>query len=91
MTLGERIKELRNKSNLSQEKLVLELNVSRQIVQKWETDVSQPSLTTLNAIARLFNVNLDYLVNGKEILNKENITTLENIQNKMVPEERTEC
>ncbi len=34
MTLGERIKELRNKSNLSQEKLALELNVSRQAVQK---------------------------------------------------------
>ncbi len=80
MTLGERIKELRNKSNLSQEKLALELNVSRQAVQKWETDVCQPSLDTLNAIARLFNVNLDYLVNGKEIENKEDITGSENIQ-----------
>lgn len=44
MTLGERIKELRNKNNLSQEKLALELNVSRQAVQKWETDVCQQVL-----------------------------------------------
>lgn len=71
MTLGERIKELRNKKNLSQEKLALELNVSRQAVQKWEQDVCQPSLDTLNAIARLFNVNLDYLVNGNEMQTKD--------------------
>lgn len=71
MTLGEIIKELRNKKNLSQEKLALELNVSRQAVQKWEQDVCQPSLDTLNAIARLFDVNLDYLVNGNEMQTKD--------------------
>lgn len=34
MKLGERIKKLRNKSNLSQEKLALELHVSKQAVKK---------------------------------------------------------
>lgn len=71
MTLGERIKELRNKNNLSQEKLAFELHVSRQAVQKWEQDVCDPSLDTLNAMTRFFNVTLDYLVNGTDIISEE--------------------
>lgn len=71
MTLGERIKELRNKNNLSQEKLAFELHVSRQAVQKWEQDVCEPSLDTLNAMTIFFNVTLDYLVNGTDIISEE--------------------
>ncbi len=71
MTLGERIKELRNKNNLSQEKLAFELHVSRQAVQKWEQDVCDPSLDTLNAMTIFFNVTLDYLVNGTDIISEE--------------------
>lgn len=71
MTLGERIKELRNKNNLSQEKLAFELHVSRQVVQKWEQNVCDPSLDTLNAMTRFFNVTLDYLVNGTDTISEE--------------------
>ncbi len=39
MTLGERIRELRKKHGLSQEQLADKLNVSRQAVQKRESNV----------------------------------------------------
>ena len=38
MTMGERIKRLRNDKGLSQEKLAEKLNVSRSAVAKWEAD-----------------------------------------------------
>lgn len=38
MTVGEKIKQLRNENGLSQEKFAEKLNVSRSAVAKWETD-----------------------------------------------------
>ena len=41
MNIGEKIKELRRKNDLTQEKLADYLNVSYQAVSKWECGVSQ--------------------------------------------------
>ena len=67
MTLGERIRELRKKSGLSQEVLADKLNVSRQSIQKWEADVNVPSLEAIKCMACFFNVDIDYLVNGEAL------------------------
>lgn len=67
MTLGERIKELRNKHGLSQEQLADKLNVSRQAVQKWESDINEPNIETLKCIACYFKVDYEYLLNGKAV------------------------
>lgn len=40
MSLGEKIKERRKQAGLSQEQLAEKLNVSRQAITKWETEVS---------------------------------------------------
>ena len=40
MTLGQKIFELRNKQKMSQGDLAEKLNVSRQSISKWETDLS---------------------------------------------------
>ncbi len=65
MTLGERIRELRKKHGLSQEQLADKLNVSRQAVQKWEANVNEPNIDTIKCIACYFNVDYEYLLNGK--------------------------
>ena len=62
----QRLYELRKKSGLSQEGLAELLGVSRQAVQKWEAGTSRPDLDNLAALARYFNVSLDYLVTGEE-------------------------
>ena len=64
MTLGERIYTLRTARNLSQEELAERLDVSRQSVSKWETDVSVPELDKLVKLCDLFGVSLDELVRG---------------------------
>lgn len=66
MEFQQRLYELRKLSGLSQEGLADLLGVSRQAVQKWEAGTSRPDLDNLAALARYFNVSLDYLVTGQE-------------------------
>lgn len=69
MTLGEKIKYLRRKYNISQEKLAFEIGVSRQSVTKWESDAGLPDIDNLKALATLFNISIDELLDyKKEIL-----------------------
>lgn len=42
MEIGTRIQELRKKKNISQEELANVMNVSRQAVSKWESNLSDP-------------------------------------------------
>ena len=67
MTMGEKIKQLRNEKGLSQEKLAEELNVSRSAVAKWETDGGIPEIDNLIQLATVFDISLDELLgNTKE-------------------------
>lgn len=62
MSLSSNIKRIRKEYNMSQEEFAAKLNISRQAVQKWETDSAQPDLYNLKTIAKLFGVSLDALV-----------------------------
>ena len=66
MEFQNRLYELRKKAGLSQEGLADLLGVTRQAVQKWEAGSSRPDMDNLAALARYFNVTLDYLVTGQE-------------------------
>lgn len=63
-SLGQRIAELRKSKSFSQEDLANILNVSRQSVYKWESDQSIPELEKLVALGSVFEVSLDWLING---------------------------
>ena len=78
MDYGNRIYELRKEKGLSQEKVALELGVSRQSISLWETNQASPSMDNLIALAKLFNVSLDVLVG----IGKSNITI--NIEDKPI-------
>lgn len=64
MTLGEKIKNIRNKFGLSQEELAEIINVSRQAITKWETNVGIPDIENLKLLASTFNITVDYLINN---------------------------
>ena len=75
MTFGERLYELRNKNNLSQEELAEILDVSRQSISKWENDKAYPEMTRLLFMSDYFDVSLDYLMRGiKKENNEEKVT-----------------
>lgn len=62
MTIGERIKELRKKNNLTQEKMAAYLTVSFQAVSKWETGMACPDLSMIEPLTKLFHVSADELL-----------------------------
>ena len=62
MALGERIKEQRKKSGLSQERVAELVGVSRQSVTKWESGQSAPSTENLFKLAEIFGTTVDMLL-----------------------------
>lgn len=62
MTLGERIKDLRKKNDLTQEKLADFLCVSYQAVSKWECGLSSPDLSLIVPLSKLLHVTTDELL-----------------------------
>lgn len=64
--IGQKIKELRRKNDLTQEKLADSLGVSYQAVSKWETGVSSPDLSLIVPLARLLGVTTDELLGASE-------------------------
>ena len=66
--LAKNIADLRKKKGVTQEELAHALNISPQAVSKWETNTSQPDTQTLPLIADYFDVSIDYLFYGKDIV-----------------------
>lgn len=83
MRIGERLKEEREKNELSQKEVADRLHVARQSVSRWETDQSYPDLENLMALGRLYHVSIDELL-GME---KEEIS--ESVEKETVEEEKS--
>ncbi len=65
MTTGEKLQNLRKKNNYTQEELADVMNVSRQAISKWESDVAFPETEKLIALSRLYKCSIDYLLNNE--------------------------
>ena len=58
---GNRIRQLRKDSGLTQEALGKKLGVIKQTVSSWENNISEPNSEILSKIASVFNVSIGYL------------------------------
>lgn len=56
-----RLKELREQKRLNQNGLAINLNVSQSTISAYEVGERSPDLETLIAIAKFFDVSIDYL------------------------------
>ncbi len=65
MTFAQKLKDLRTRAGMSQEKLGERVGVSRQAITKWETDKGAPDMDNLMALSDLFGVSVDELL-GRE-------------------------
>lgn len=66
MSFSEKIRTLRMQRGYSQEQLARKLYVSRATIAKWETSDIIPQIDSLIAIAKFFDVTLDYLLMNDE-------------------------
>ena len=62
MTLKDRVKALAQERGISLPVLESELGFGNSTIVKW--DKSTPNADKLNAVAKFFNVSMDYLLNG---------------------------
>lgn len=67
---AERIKELREKNDLTQTELAKRMNVTRSSVNAWEMGISIPSTEKIVELALILHTTSDYLlgINNDEIL-----------------------
>ncbi len=61
-TFGERLKQLREEKNLSQQELGDEIGVSKDTVYRWEASKMQPKEEHVSLLSRIFNVSYLYLL-----------------------------
>ena len=68
MEFNEKLQQLRKQKGLTQEELAERLYVSRTAVSKWESGRGFPNMESLKAISKIFDISLDELLSGEEIL-----------------------
>ena len=74
MSLGEKIRAMRQQASLSQEQLAEKLNVSRQAITKWETGKGIPDIANQSAISDEFDLSLDQLIKDDIAVKKKVIS-----------------
>lgn len=72
MIYGEKLKELRENQNITQEKLRQIINVSKQAYNHFEKEYTIIPIKHLNTICEFFNVSFDYIFNFTDTLNYNN-------------------
>ena len=74
----------RKKLGLSQKELAIKIGVYQKSISKYERGVSRPTYETLIAMAKLFDVSLDYLLNKDNSLSTKKITDISEDEYKLV-------
>lgn len=81
------LKILRNKKNISQLKLSMDLELSQELISQYELGKSLPTIANLVKLANYFNCSTDYLLgltndfSKKSDLKKDELEVIELIQN----------
>ena len=70
MTFGERLKQLRQQNNLTQDELAAQINLffrtklDKTAISRMENDKQKPSIEYLENFAQFFDVSIDYMNGG---------------------------
>lgn len=69
--IGDKIVTARKKANLSQAELAQQISISSQAVGKWERGESMPDIMTLNRLAEILGVDLNYFSESFQTVDNE--------------------
>jgi transcriptional regulator with XRE-family HTH domain len=84
INIGENLRRLRLKKDLTQEQLAEVFGVSPQAISRWENNTAYPDITMLPGIAIYYNTTIDELVGMDEIRKNENIGKLHSDVHRLV-------
>lgn len=65
---GERLIYLRKCKKISQRKLGSLLDLSQSAIAKYERNESEPDITTLKKMCKIFDVSIDYMISEEETI-----------------------
>ena len=60
------LRKIRKLKNLNQQKVALDLNISREALSHYETGKREPSLSMLLQMSKYFGVSIEYLITGED-------------------------
>lgn len=66
MDLGKNIYNLRIKNGFSQEQLAAKLNVSRQTIYKWESNIAVPRADNIMLLVQVFKISYNDLFKSND-------------------------
>lgn len=72
MTLGEKIKKLREQNNINQKEFARKMDISNVVLSRYESDERRPDYEVLQRIADYFSVTTDYLLGRTDQKNTPN-------------------
>ncbi len=64
------LKRVRKLRNLNQQKIAMDLNISREVISYYENGKRNPDIHMLKTLSQYFNVSIDFLINGEEFEKK---------------------
>jgi len=64
------LKRIRKEKNLNQQKVAIDLNISREALSHYENGKREPSLNMLLKMSEYYNVSINYLITGEEFIKK---------------------
>lgn len=80
MSIGERIVALREEYHMTQAQLAQMMNVSRQAVSKWESDLAAPDSLKLIKLAEILDTDIEYLCTGRRNFGRRPPVVLETVK-----------
>lgn len=86
MKTNEKLKQLREQFNLTQQNLADILHVSHQAISNWEQGKSMPDINSLKSLSEIYGTTVDKLLNPQV---EHIIETLEDLQKKYEEAQKT--
>jgi predicted transcriptional regulators len=66
------LKAIRKKKGYTQQKVAMDLNISREALSYYENGKRSPDIPMLRILSKYYDVSIDYLINGVEFKKKFN-------------------
>ncbi len=64
------LSNIRKERNLNQQKVAMDLSISRESLSYYENGKRSPDIEMLCRLSEYFNVSIDYLIRGEDFQNK---------------------